>query len=141
MNLNAIVAQYTGAVAPQQPATVMLSTGQSPTAPDGSRDPEYAPSFSVTLAVQPISTGDLRKLEGLNIQGVTEKLYLNGQLRGLQRINKLGGDLVVLPDGRTFLVKAVLEAWRFVSAGNGWSCVAVTLQNDAVVPYGQRPRL
>lgn len=119
----------------------MLSTGQAPTAPDGSRDPEYAPSFDVMLAVQPISTGDLRKLEGLNIQGVTEKLYLNGQLRGLQRINKLGGDLVVLRDGRTFLVKAVLEAWRFVSAGNGWCCCAVVLQNDAVVPYVQRPRL
>lgn len=140
MNLNAIVAPYTAAVAPQQPATVMLSTGPAPTLPDGSRDPTYAPSFEVTLAVQPVSTGDLRKLEGLNIQGVTEKLYLNGQLRGLQRINSLGGDLVVLRDGTTFLVKAVLEAWRFVSAGNGWCCVAVQLQNDAKVPFVQRPR-
>ena len=140
MNLNAIVAPYTGAISPQQAATVMLSTGQSPTAPDGSRDPEYAPSFTVTLAVQPISTGDLRKLEGLNIQGVTEKLYLNGQLRGLQRINKLGGDLVVLRDGTTYLVKAVLEAWRFVSAGNGWCSVAVIMQNDPKTSFQNIPR-
>jgi hypothetical protein len=141
VNLNAVVAPYTAAVAPQQPATVYLSTGQSPTAPDGSRAPLYADPFNVTLAVQPVSTGDLRKLEGLNIQGVSEKLYLNGQLRGLQRINQLGGDLVVLRDGTTYLVKAVLEAWRFVSAGNGWSCVAVVLQNDAKVSFIERPRL
>ena len=141
MNLNQIVAPYTAAIAPQQPATVYLSTGQSPTAPDGGRTPLYADPFPVTLAVQPVTTGDLRKLEGLNIQGVTEKLYLNGQLRGLQRVNKLGGDLVVLRDGRTFLVKAVLEAWRFVSAGNGWSSVAVIMQNDTPVPFIEWPRL
>lgn len=141
MNLNAVVAPITAAVAPQQAATVYLSTGQAPTAPDGSRAPQYADPFTVTLAVQPVSTGDKRFLEGLNIQGVTEKLYLNGQLRGLQRINKLGGDLVVLRDGTTFLVKAVLEAWRFVSAGNGWCAVAVIMQNDAIVPNVQRPQL
>ena len=141
MNLNAVVAPYTAAICPQQAATVYLSTGQSATAPDGGRTPLYADPFTVTLAVQPVSTGDLRKLEGLNIQGVTEKLYLNGQLRGLQRINKLGGDLVVLRDGTTYLVTAVLAAWRFVSAGNGWCSVAVLLQNDAKLPFVQWPRL
>ena len=132
MNLNQIVAPYTAAVAPQQPATMYLSTGQSATAPDGGRTPLYATPFTLSCAIQPVSTGDLRKLEGLNIQGVTEKLYLNGQLRGLQRINSLGGDLVVLRDGTTYLVKAVLEAWRFVSDGNWWCCCAVILQNDVI---------
>lgn len=140
MNLNAIAVQYTGAVTPPSTATLYLSTGPSATSASGNRTPTYAESFPLTLTVQPISTGDLRKLEGLNIQGVTEKLYLNGQLRGLQRVNKLGGDLVVLKDGTTYLVKAVLEAWRFVSAENGWCCVAVVLQNDAIVPDQDRPR-
>jgi hypothetical protein len=140
LNLNQIVSPYTAAVSPRQPATVYLSTGQSATAPDGGRTPLYADPFPATIAIQPVSTGDLRKLEGLNIQGVTEKLYLNGQLRGLQRINNLGGDLVVLRDGTTYLVKAVLEAWRFVSAGDGWCCVAVILQADAKVSFQDEPR-
>lgn len=141
MNINALVAPVTAAVSPSQAVTVYLSTGPAPTDVAGQRAPTYADSFNATAAIQPVSTGDLRKLEGLNIQGVTEKLYLNGQLRGLQRINKLGGDLVVLRDGTTFLVKAVLEAWRFVSAGNGWCAVAVIMQNDAKVLFIERPRL
>lgn len=140
MNLNAIVAPAVGLISPQQPVTVYLSTGPTSTAPDGSRAGTYAEPFQATAQVQPISTGDLRKLEGLNIQGVNEKIYLNGQLRGLQRINALGGDLVILTDGTTYLVKAVLEAWRFVSAGNGWCSVAVVLQNDQKMPFIQWPR-
>ena len=140
MNLNALVAPAVGLVNPRQAVTVYLSTGPSATAADGSRTGTYAEPFQTTAQVQPISTGDLRKLEGLNIQGVTEKIYLNGQLRGLQRINALGGDLIILPDGTTYLVMAVLEAWRFVSAGNGWCSVAVVMQNDAKVPFVQRPR-
>lgn len=140
MNLNAVVAPVVAAITPQQPVTLYLSTGQATTAADGSRTPQYADPFEMTAAIQPMTTGDLRKAEGLNIQGVTDKIYLNGQLRGLQRINRLGGDLVVFPDGTTYLVKAVLEAWRFVSAGNGWCSVAVVLQNDVKVDWVDRPR-
>jgi len=140
VNLNQIVAPLINAVSPSQPVFVYLSTGPGATAADGSRSPTFDPPFEATMQIQPITTGDLRKLEGLNVQGVTDKLYLNGQLRGLQRINQLGGDLVILRDGTTYLVKAVLEAWRFVSAGQGWCCVAVVLQNDAKLPLAQRPR-
>lgn len=140
MNLNAIIAPITAAIAPSQPVTVYLSAGPAATQTGGQRAPTYADPFLATAAIQPVTTGDLRKLEGLNIQGVSEKIYLNGQLRGLQRINQLGGDLVILPDGATYLIKAVLEAWRFVSAGEGWCCVAVVLQNDAKLPFIQRPR-
>jgi hypothetical protein len=92
----------------------------------------------VSAQVQPISTGDLRKLDALNIQGVSQKVYLNGTLRGLQRINSLGGDLVVLDTGETYLVKAVMEQW---AAGNiMWVCCAIVLQNDAKSDYQDRPR-
>lgn len=137
MNLNAIVGPYTGAVNPQSPVTVYLSTGPATTAADGSRQPTYAPPIIATMQVQPISTGDLRKLEGLNLQGKFTKLYLNGALRGLERINSLGGDLVVLPDGTTYLVKAVLEGWTPTA---GWCAVAAVLQNDNKLPFVQRPR-
>jgi hypothetical protein len=91
----------------------------------------------VSAQVQPITTGDLRKLDALNIQGVSQKAYLNGTLRGLQRINSLGGDLVVLDTGETYLVKAVLEQW---AAGNVmWVCAAIVLQNDAKTSHLDRP--
>lgn len=137
MNLNAIVAPITGIVNPQQPVTVYLSTGPGATAADGSRPPTYATPIIATMQVQPITTGDLRKLDGLNLQGKFTKLYLNGVLRGLERINSLGGDLVVLPDGTTYLVKAVLEGWTPTA---GWCAVAATLQNDSKLPFVQRPR-
>lgn len=137
MNLNALVAPIIGAVNPQSPVTVYLSTGPSVTAADGGRTPTYAAPITATMQVQPITTGDLRKLEGLNIQGKLKKLYLNGALRGLERINSLGGDLVVLPDGTTYLIKAVLEGWTPTA---GWCAVAAVLQNDSKLPFVQRPR-
>lgn len=138
MNLNAVVAPIIGVVNPQQPVAVYLSTGPSATAGDGGRTPTYAAPFTAMMQVQPISTGDLRKLDGMNLQGKFTKLYLNGALRGLERINSLGGDLVVLPDGTTYLVKAVLEGWTPTA---GWCSCAVVLQNDAKLPFVQRPRL
>jgi hypothetical protein len=137
MNLNAIAAPATGLVNPRQPVTVYLSTGPSGTAPDGSRLGTYDDPFNAVMQVQPISTGDLRKLEGLNIQGKFTKLYLDGALRGLERVNSLGGDLVVLKDGTTYLVKAVIEGWTPTA---GWCSCAAVLQNDAKVPFIQRPR-
>jgi hypothetical protein len=137
MNLNAIVAPAVGLINPRQPVTVYLSTGPTTTAADGSRAGTYADSFNATMQVQPISTGDLRKLEGLNLQGKFTKLYLDGALRGLERVNGLGGDLVVLKDGTTYLVKAVLEGWTPTA---GWCSVAVVMQNDAIMPYQDVPR-
>jgi hypothetical protein len=135
MNLQGLVAGYISAVNPQQPADVLLSIGPGPTQPDGSRTPAYADPFTVSAQIQPISTGDLRKLDALNIQGVNQKIYINGALRGLQRINQLGGDLVVLKTGETYLVKAVLEQWP------DWVSAAVVLQDEAKVPFVQRPQL
>ncbi len=127
MNLQGLVVGYISAINPQQPASVLLSTGPGSTQPDGSRIPAYEDPFTVSAQVQPISTGDLRKLDALNIQGVNQKVYINGSLRGLQRVKKLGGDLVVLDCGDTYLVKAVLEQWP------DWVSAAVVLQNPVVV--------
>lgn len=136
MNLQGFTAGVISAVSPAQPANLYLSTGQSATNPDGTKQPLYAPVLFVSAQVQPLSTGDLRKLDALNIQAVNNKIYITGMLRGIQRVNKLGGDLVILPDGTTYLVRAVLEDWFM----DGWTSVAVVLQNDNLIPYVQRPR-
>lgn len=135
MNLQGITAGHISAVNPAQPVSVYLSTGPGPTQPDGSRTPAYEDPFTASAQIQPITTGDLRKLDALNIQGVSQKIYLNGALRGLIRVKKTGGDLVVLKDGTTYLVKAVLEQWP------DWVSCAIVLQDDATVPFFQRPRL
>lgn len=136
MNLQQITASIISSINPTQPVTVYLSTGPGPTQPDGSRPPTYEDPFIASAQVQPITTGDLRKLDALNIQGVNQKVYLTGALRGIQRVNKLGGDLIVLKDGTTYLVKAVLEGWTNV----GWCSVAVVLQDDQKVGFIHRPR-
>lgn len=136
MNLRAVVAGPTSAINPDSPANLYFSLGQGPTGADGTRPPLYSDPDFISAQVQPISTGDLRKLDALNLQPTNEKIYITGQLNGLNRLFKLGGDLVVLPNGATYLVKAVLEGW--VSAG--WCSVAVVQQNDNIVPYIQRPR-
>jgi hypothetical protein len=136
MNLQGFVQGVIGAVSPNQPANLLLSTGPGPTQPDGTKQPTYAPIEFIQAQIQPLTTGDLRKLDSLNIQGVNNRIYITGELRGLQRINQLGGDLVILPDGTTYLVRAVLENWYM----DLWCLVAATLQNDKLVPYVQRPR-
>lgn len=121
-----------------QPAAVYQSTGPGPTQPDGTRVPTYAQAFTATVQVQPISTADLRKLDSLNIQGVNQKVYMTGELSGLVRVKSLGGDLLVLKDGTTYLVRAVLEQWSV--PGVGWVSAAVVLQNDANVGFLNEPR-
>ena len=136
MNLQGFTAGIIGAVSPPQPANLYSSTGQSETTPDGTKQPLYAPVQFISAQTQPLTTGDMRKLDSLNIQGVNFRVHLTGDVRGIQRINSLGGDLVVFADGTTYLVRAVLENWFM----DGWCAVALVLQNDAKVPYVQRPR-
>lgn len=136
MNLQGFTAGVISAVSPAQPANLLLSTGPGPTQPDGTKQPTYAPVIFVSAQIQPMSTNDLRKLDGLNLQNVNSKIYITGMLRGIQRVNQLGGDLVIFPDGTTYLIRAVLEDWFM----DGWTSVAVVQQNDSPIGYVERPR-
>jgi hypothetical protein len=122
MNLNRLAAGIVGAVNPQVSISVQLSTG-STTNPDGTQTPTYTTS-TATGQVQPLGSQDLRRLDGLNIQGVTAKVYLNGDFEGVFRVLGKGGDLLTF-NGQTYLVTAVLERWP------DWTCVGVTMQLGA----------
>lgn len=82
-------------------------------------------ALTVMAQVQELTTRDLRQLEGLNVQESQRSIYLSGSLDAVVRVNEKGGDLVVLADGRTWLVTAVLEKWLT------WCKVAATLQDDS----------
>lgn len=119
MNLHAIVSGVIGAVNPQQPVTIRQSAG-STEQPDGKLTPVYR-TVQTTGQLQPLASGDIQRLNGLNIQGVTAKMYLTGNFEGLIRATGKGGDLITF-GGKTYLVSAVLERWP------DWCCVALTMQ-------------
>lgn len=124
MNLHGIVAGYVGAVNPQVPISVQISTG-STTDADGKRVPTYADPATYIAQIQALEAGELRQLEALNIQGIKRAIYVNGRVDGLVRSQNKGGDLVTFGDGAVWLIVLVLEYWP------GWCKFAVTLQNGA----------
>ncbi len=124
MNLHSIASQAISAVNPMIAITTQLSGGYV-TNPDGSQVPLYTDG-TTTGQVQSLTASDLKKLEGLNIQNVEQKVYLNGNFEGAFRQLGLGGDLLIFSYGsagsQTYLVTAVLERWP------DWCCVGVTMQ-------------
>lgn len=110
MNLHALVRSSIQAVNPDTYGTLRQSRGYS-TADDGSQVPYYMDPIDVYLQVQPISTGDLEKLDGMNIQGELWAVYLNGRnWDGIVRADRRGGDMLTF-FGHQHLVVNVLEQW------------------------------
>jgi hypothetical protein len=125
MNLHAIVRGAISSVNPDIPVQVQISTGYTTTSA-GKRVPSYAAPVTMTAQVQALTSTDLRKLDGLNIQGSMRTMYLSGSLNGVSRLNQKGGDLITLPDGTVNLTTMVLEQWP------DWVKVACTQQVNAV---------
>jgi hypothetical protein len=121
MNLHGIASAAVSAVNPMIPVTIKQSAGYT-TADDGKQVPAYR-TINATGQKQALSGGDIARLQSLNVQGVTDKMYLNGNFEGVFRAMGKGGDLV-LAGGRTYLVSQVLERWP------DWCCLALTMQVD-----------
>jgi signal peptidase I len=130
MNLRALVNGATSTINPNVGATLYISTGS--TTVHFKQTPTYDQS-PVTAQVQPLSSGDIRQLDALNIQGAQKAVYLNGAVHTIDRVKKLGGDLIVFPDGtlpegNVWLTLASIEQWA------NWCKVAVVLQDDLPPP-------
>lgn len=133
MNLAQVANGVITAVNPNFPATLFSSTGFS-TDTNHRQVPSYAKA-QVQAQVQPLTSGDLRQLDSMNIQGAQKAIYMNGAALAVIRIKQRGGDLVVfpagtLPEGNTWLILASLEQWE----GATWCKVACVLQDDAPDP-------
>ena len=122
MNLHGIAAGAIAAVNPLVTLKIEVSTG-SMDGEDGISVPTYASPIYVKGQVQPLTGGDLRQMEGLNLQGDYQGIYINGRIDGLVRAKNKGGDKITLSDGSVYLVTTVLESWP------DWTKVAATLQN------------
>lgn len=122
MNLHQVVSGVVGMVNPFVTATLLRSTGYA-TSPDGTQVPSYAAAERVMVQVQALSSDELKQVEGLNVQGNKQAVYLNGNWSGLVRSDRAGGDLLIIAD-RTYLVITVLENWP------DFTKLAVVLQNE-----------
>jgi hypothetical protein len=93
------------------------------TAADGTQFPLYK-RHSAMVQAQGMTTDKLRLIDGMNIQGSTQVVYLNGgEWEGVLRPEKTGGDLIEMAGG-TWLVLMVVESWP------DWTAVIVVLQNQ-----------
>lgn len=125
MNLHAIVSGAIGAVNPFITATIQVSAG-STTYGDGSRVPAYT-TTTARIQNQALQYNEIAQLDGLNVQGVRRKIYLNGNWNGIIRADGKGGDLLLFPEQpggpiKTWLVVIVFEYWP------DWCSLGVTLQ-------------
>ena len=120
MNLHGIVAGAIGAVNPMRPMTIKQSTGFAIV--DYAQVPTYE-TIQACGQVQALTGKDLAMLNGLNVQGATNAIYLAGNYEGVFRVLGKGGDLIEFC-GITYLVAAVLERWP------DWCKVAVLAQMD-----------
>ncbi len=131
MNLQALTANVIAAVNPPIVCTWQVSDGYT-VGPDGTQQPAYAFSATVACQVQSLTSQDLRKIDGLNLQATMRAIYLSGNVEGVDRAAIKGGDLFTMPDMPSFpgptvwLVTQVLEHW---DGATGWTKFAVVLQN------------
>lgn len=131
MNLHGIAGPVIAAVNPMIPVGLKISLGQSLPAPDGTLVPRYSDEISVTGQIQPVTWGDLQMLDGINLGGVRWKIYLHGEINGVVRPEKKGGDIVIVRGGRhqgEWLTVQVLEQFP------DWVCAAIVLQTAAPTP-------
>ena len=120
MNLHSIVSGVISSINPMTDVTIQVSAGYT-IAPDGKQVPAYTTLTGIKGQKQALSYGDIQRINGLNIQGVTEKMYLTGNFEGVFRALGKGGDLISF-NGRTYLVNIVFERWP------DWCCVGLTMQ-------------
>lgn len=123
MNLHGIVTGAISTVNPPIWLSIQVNTGPT-TKPDGTRAPTYAPPQNCPGQIQPLQYTDIIQMDSLNLQGERRKIYINGRVDGLVRVEDKGGDLITDADGNVWLVAIVTEYWP------DWCAVAVTLQDQ-----------
>lgn len=131
MNLQNITRGAIQGVSPMLNVTIRRSTGTYTRNSDGIRIPNYATFGPLQAQVQALDASDLRQISGLNQQGEKIAIYVNGTMLGEVSADGAGGDVVLMPDGSTWLVLKVLENWSTI---DGWTKCALVRQRDTAIP-------
>lgn len=125
MNLRQLANPLTQTINPNTSITWKQSTGYV-TDSAGRRVPTYT-STTIDAQIQPLSSSDLKHVDGLNMQGIMRSVILYGNVAGISRADQQGGDILVFPEipgatNRNWLVTQVMETWP------DWCRVIVTMQ-------------
>lgn len=124
MNLHEMVRGAIGIVNPNIIGVLYRSNGQSFDVA-GKAIPSFEKPITVQIQVQSLTADDLQHVDNINQQGKTKAVYVNGNVEGLDRKRKLGGDILEF-EGRRWLVTQQIEEWN----QSGWCKVHVTSQFD-----------
>lgn len=125
MNLRAMANASTQTVNPNIPITYCANSGYTTDAA-GHRTPSTTDT-ALTGQVQALTGDDLKHIDGLNVQGLYRSVYLYGNIQGVVRSDKKGGDVLRFPQVpggvvQNWLVVQVMENWP------QWAKVIVCLQ-------------
>lgn len=131
MNLRTIVRGAITTINPDIPGSWYQSTGYV-TGNDGTQAPQYAAAVTMPIQVQPLTGKDLKKLDNLNIQGVTRTALLNANVQGVNRLLGQGGDLIGFGAGAGVPVELQNTWWLCVTVLDtwdvGWCKIGLTQQ-------------
>jgi hypothetical protein len=130
MNLHQLASGAIGTVNPFKQVTIKRNMGYS-TREDGTREPHYV-MLSGPAQIQELTAEELQLFEGLNLQGVSKGIWLNGRWSGTVRADTLGGDIFMF-EGADWLVVAVPERWP------DWTHVVVRMQSPRPTPPSGEP--
>lgn len=130
MNLNQIAGPAVSILSPSITATWRRSTGYTSDAA-GVRTPTFA-TQTIQLQEQPLSSINLRHLDGLNITTVTRKAYANFPLEGVNRTTGKGGDLITYADPNTGISQTWLVTVVFEPFDGEWTSAGLTLQTPPI---------
>lgn len=121
MNLHQIVRGPITRVNPDVPGVLRVYTGRT-ILPGGKPAPDYS-DLDVTVQMQSLSSTDLKQVDAINIQGILQSAYLNGNFNGVNRPEQKGGDMLIV-GGKTWLVVKVVELYP------DWCHLIVNLQRS-----------
>lgn len=122
MDLRSIANVASSAINQNTTVGIMRSTGY--VIGSGHRQvPTYSPAIFVPAQIQALDGEELKKLDGINLQGTIRSIFLKGSLSGVIKPDGTGGDIVSF-GGKTWLVVKVIERWA------GWTKAAIVLQDQ-----------
>ena len=120
MELQGIANSVAEVVNPNTAITIQPSSGY--TIGSGLKQvPSYGASVSGFGQLQEITSMELKHLDGLNIQGDIQTVYVKGQLSAVLRPTGQGGDLITI-GSQTWLNVKTLEQWPY------WAKAAIVRQ-------------
>ena len=120
MELNGIANSIAEVVNPNTAITIQPSSGYTIGA--GLKQvPAYGAPVNGFGQLQEITSMELKHLDGLNIQGDIQTIYVKGQLSAVLRPTGQGGDLITI-GSQTWLNVKTLEQWPY------WAKAAIVRQ-------------